>query len=397
MYEQLLTGARTLQSQTVAMRRDIHREPELGLDLPRTRAIVLDGLSGLDLEINQSQATTGFVAILRGARSGPNVLLRGDMDGLPMFEDTGLPYASQTPGRMHACGHDAHTAMLASAAHLLSEHVEHISGNVLFMFQPGEEGYGGAKIMLDEGVLEAGGKPDSVFALHVAPELPSGVVGCRSGPILAATDTVHGRIIGRGGHGSMPHNAADPIPVACEVVQAIQTLVTRRFSVFEPVVATVGRIQAGTTNNVIPESAELDITLRSLSEDTRERLASGVCDLIEQIAVAHGLQGEAKFKRGYPPTINHAAGSGLVAAAAKALLGEKGYRLMPEPFMAAEDFSYLLQRYNGAFAFLGVAPPGTEGTAAPCHSNHMLIDEDAMAVGVAMHAAIVLTSFDGSV
>ncbi|MDP6029540.1 MAG: M20/M25/M40 family metallo-hydrolase, partial [Arenicellales bacterium] len=162
MYEQLLTGARTLQSQTVAMRRDIHREPELGLDLPRTRAIVLDGLSGLDLEINQSQATTGFVAILRGARSGPNVLLRGDMDGLPMFEDTGLPYASQTPGRMHACGHDAHTAMLASAAHLLSEHVEHISGNVLFMFQPGEEGYGGAKIMLDEGVLEAGGKPDSV-------------------------------------------------------------------------------------------------------------------------------------------------------------------------------------------------------------------------------------------
>ena len=314
-----------------------------------------------------------------------------------MSEDTGLPYASQTPGRMHACGHDAHTAMLASAAHLLSEHVEHISGNVLFMFQPGEEGYGGAKVMLDEGVLEAGGKPDSVFALHVAPELPSGVVGCRSGPILAAADTVYGRIIGRGGHGSMPHNAADPIPVACEVVQAIQTLVTRRFSVFEPVVATVGRIQAGTTNNVIPESAELDITLRSLSQDTRERLASGVCDLIEQIAVAHGLQGEVKLKRGYPPTINHAAGSELVAAVAKALLGEKGYRLMPEPFMAAEDFSYLLQRYNGAFAFLGVAPPGTEGAAAPCHSNHMLIDEDAMAVGVAMHAAIALTSFDGSV
>lgn len=397
MHEQLLTSARALQSQTVAMRRVIHQEPELGLDLPRTRATVLDALSGLDLEINQSQATTGLVAILRGAHPGPNILLRGDMDALPMSEDTGLPYASQTPGRMHACGHDAHTAMLASAAHLLSEYVEQISGNVLFMFQPGEEGYGGAKVMLDEGVLEAGGKPDSVFALHVAPELPSGVVGCRSGPILAAADTVHGRIIGRGGHGSMPHNAADPIPVACEVVQAIQTLVTRRFSVFEPVVATVGRIQAGTTNNVIPESAELDITLRSLSEDTRERLASGVCDLIEQISVAHGLQGEAKLERGYPPTINHAAGSELVAAAAKALLGEKGYRLMPEPFMAAEDFSYLLQRYNGAFAFLGVAPPGTEGTAAPCHSNHMLIDEDAMAVGVAMHAAIALTSFDGSV
>ena len=397
MYEQLLTGARELQAQTVAMRREIHQEPELGLDLPQTRATVLDGLSGLDVEINQSQATTGLVAILRGARPGPNIVLRGDMDALPMSEDTGLPYASQTPGRMHACGHDAHTAMLASAAHLLSERAEDISGNVFFMFQPGEEGYGGAKIMLDEGVIEAGGKPDSVFALHVAPELPSGVIGCRTGPILAAADTVHGRIIGQGGHGSMPHNAADPVPVACEVVQAIQTLVTRQFSVFDPVVATVGRIQAGTTNNVIPESAELDITLRSLSEDTRERLASGVCGLVEKIPVAHGLQGEVKLKRGYPPTINHAAGAEVVAKAAQALLGEEGYRLMPAPFMASEDFSYLLQRYNGAFAFLGVAPPGTEGKAAPCHSNHMLVDEDAMAVGVAMHAAIVLTCLDGSV
>ena len=397
MYEQLLTGARELQAQTVAMRREIHQEPELGLDLPQTRATVLDGLSGLDVEIHQSQATTGLVAILRGARPGPNILLRGDMDALPMSEDTGLPYASQAPGRMHACGHDAHTAMLASAAHLLSERAENISGNVLFMFQPGEEGYGGAKIMLDEGVLEAGEKPDSVFALHVAPELPSGVIGCRSGPILAAADTVHGRIIGRGGHGSMPHNAADPVPIACEVVQAIQTLVTRQFSVFDPVVATVGRIQAGTTNNVIPESAELDITLRSLSEDSRERLVSGVCGLVEQIPVAHGLQGEVKLKRGYPPTINHAAGAELVAKAAQALLGEKGYRLMPDPFMASEDFSYLLQRYNGAFAFLGVAPPGTEGKAAPCHSNHMLVDEHAMAVGVAMHAAIALTCLDGSI
>ena len=250
--------------------------------------------------------------------------------------------------------------------------------------------------MLDEGLIEAGGKPNSVFALHVAPELPSGIIACRTGPILAAIDTVHGRIIGQGGHGSMPHNAADPVPIACEVVQAIQTLVTRQFSVFEPVVATVGRIQAGTTDNVIPETAELDITLRSLSEDTRERLASGICGLVELIPFAHGLRGVAKLKRGYPPTINHAAGAELVAKAAHGLLGAEGYRLMPNPYMASEDFSYLLQRYNGAFAFLGVAPPGTEGKAAPCHSNHMLVDEDAMAVGVAMHAAIALTCLDRS-
>ena len=213
MYEQLLTEAQALQSQTVALRREIHREPELGLDLPKTRAKVLDGLSGLglgDLTNHKRQRawwrhsavailapTSCYVAIWMLYRC-PRIL--------------GYRLHPNTPGHMHACGHDAHTSMLASAAHLLSKHKQDIRGNVLFMFQPGEEGYGGAKIMLDEGLIEAGGKPDSVFALHVAPELPSGVIACRTGPILAAADTVHGRIIGRGGHGSMPHNAADPVP-----------------------------------------------------------------------------------------------------------------------------------------------------------------------------------------
>jgi len=392
MDQQLLNDARGLQTRTVAMRREIHRHPELGLELPRTRETVLDALSGLDLEVSCSEATSGVVATLRGARPGPTVLLRGDMDALPMSEDTGLPFASEDPARMHACGHDAHTAMLASAAHLLSARADALAGDVRFMFQPGEEGYGGAKIMLEEGVLEAHGALQSVFGLHVEPNFPSGVICCRTGAVLASADTVCARILGRGGHGSMPHHAADPVPAACEIVQAIQSFVTRRFSVFGPVVATVGRIQAGTTSNVIPECAELDITLRSLSGETREQLSTGVCRLVEQIAAAHGLRSEADLKRGYPPTINHPAGVELVAGAARALLGEDGYLEMSEPLMAAEDFSYLLQRYNGAFAFLGVAPPGTEGQVEPCHSNRMLIDEDAMAVGVAMHCAIALSA-----
>ena len=385
----LLEQARALQPRTIALRREIHRHPELGLDLPKTRETVLDSLAGLKLDLAMSEMTSGIVATLRGARSGPCVLLRGDMDALPMSEDTGVDFTSEVPERMHSCGHDAHTAMLASAAELLHQKRENLHGNVQFMFQPGEEGWGGAKIMLDEGLLEKNGEPDAVFALHVQPGMPAGVIGCRTGPILAAADTALVKIIGRGGHGSAPHRAADPVPVACEIVQAIQSLVTRRFSVFDPIVATVGRIQAGTTNNVIPEHAELDITLRSLSVESRDRLSKSISQLIEQIASAHGLRANVELKRGYPPTINHVAGVKLVSETARTLLGKNGYRELPEPVMASEDFSYILQRYSGAFAFLGVGPSDNSITEVPpCHSNRMMIDEDAMAVGVAMHTAL---------
>ena len=300
MTTELLEQAQSLQERTVALRREIHQHPELGLHLPRTQKAVLDSLQGLDLDIQLSKNTSGIVATLHGANPGPAVLLRGDMDALPMPEETGLPFASAEQGCMHACGHDAHTAMLASAAHLLCQHRERISGSVRFMFQPGEEGPGGAKPMLDEGLLDADGAPQAIFALHVEPELSAGTIACRTGPILAAVDTVFARLTGKGGHGSMPHNALDPTPVACEVVQAIQTMVTRRFDVFDPVVATVGRIQSGTTNNVIPEFAEMEITLRSLSVQARERLAKGVEQLVRQIPAAHDLEVTFEIEKGYP-------------------------------------------------------------------------------------------------
>ncbi|MDP6949860.1 MAG: M20 family metallopeptidase [Arenicellales bacterium] len=385
---QLLEEAQALQAHTVALRREIHRHPELGLHLPRTQAAALDSLQHLDLELALSSTTSGVVATLRGAQPGPAVLLRGDMDALPMPEDTGLPFASAEAGCMHACGHDAHTAMLASAAHLLHAHRERIAGSVRFMFQPGEEGPGGAKPMLDEGLLDADGPPQAVYALHVEPELQAGMIACRTGPILAACDTISARLVGQGGHGSMPHNAIDPVPVACEVVQAIQTLVTRRFDVFDPVVATVGRIQSGTTSNVIPQYAELDITLRSLSVDARERLAQGVERLLRQIPSAHGLEVTLELEHGYPPTVNHASGEQAVAQAARAVLGEAHYLQMPTPWMGAEDFSYVLERFPGALAFIGAAPE--EGEAAPCHSSTMQLNEAAFPAGVALYAALAL-------
>ena len=388
MKSALFEEAQALQGQTVALRRDIHRHPELGLHLPRTRATVLEALSDLDLDITLSNETSGIVATLHGARSGPSVLLRGDMDALPMPEQTGLDFSSTESGCMHACGHDAHTAMLASAAHLLHDYREHLNGSVRFMFQPGEEGPGGAKPMLDEGILDPDGTLQSVYALHVEPELPSGTIACRTGPILAAVDTVFAKIVGQGGHGSMPHSAVDPIPVACEIVQAIQTLVTRRFDVFDPVVATVGRIEAGTVSNVIPEFAELDITLRSLSMESRARLADGVERLVRQISAAHDLEGNMEIELGYPPTVNHAAGEQAVLRACQSVLGEDRYMQMATPWMGAEDFSYLLERFSGAFVFLGAAP--TDSTPQPCHSSRMMLDENAFPSGVAIYAALAL-------
>ena len=246
-------AGQSLLPEMIALRRAIHEEPELGLNTPATAQRSNRRLPSLPLEIKEGPSTTGFIAKLQGPANGRTVLLRADMDALPMREDTGLPFASRREGAMHACGHDSHVAMLIGAAKALCANRERLAGTVLFMFQPGEEGHHGARFMLEDGLIDP--LPDAAFALHVWPNFPSGTLAGRAGPLLAAADRILVTVTGKGGHASQPHLATDPIPVACEIVTAIQALVTRRIPAFDPVVITIARITSGTTNNVIPETA----------------------------------------------------------------------------------------------------------------------------------------------
>ncbi len=387
--ETLLDEARDLLPDAVRLRRRLHRRPELGLHLPATQDAVLDAIDGLGLGVTLGERCSSVVAVLDGAAPGPTVLLRGDMDALPMPEDTGLDYASEVDGAMHACGHDAHTAMLAGAARLLAERRDRLAGRVVFMFQPGEEGHHGARTMIEEGLLDQ--PVDLAFAIHQSPVIPSGMITIRRGPLLASSDVLRITVTGRGGHASMPHHALDPIPVACAIVQGIQTMITRRLDVFDPAVVTIARISSGTTSNVIPERADIEGTIRAISARTRALVRSELQRVAEGLAAAHGAEVTVEVVDGYPPTVNHAGPADEVAAVARELLGDDAVVEMPNPVMGAEDWSYVLERVPGAMAFLGTRPEGVPpAQVAPNHSNRMVIDESAMAQGIALYAAVAL-------
>jgi hippurate hydrolase len=370
----------------VALRRAIHAEPELGLHTPKTSEKAKQALAGLPLEIFEGPSTSGFVAVLRGPANGRKVLLRGDMDALPLVEETGLSFASRSHGAMHACGHDTHVAMLAGAAKALCANRDRLAGTVMFMFQPGEEGYHGARYMLDDGLLDP--LPDAAFALHVSPNFPSGLFAGRGGPLLAAADTFEIVITGRGGHASQPHDAVDPIPVACEIVLALQSMMTRRVPAFDPVVLTVARISSGTTDNIIPEKAEMEGTIRSFSESSRAIAHEGLRSVATHIARAHGVEARVEIEAGFPVTICDDRAVALAKATAEKVFGDGAWLAMRTPVMPAEDFSYVLQKIPGAMAFLGAAPAGSDfRSCCGLHSNRMLLEETAMARGVAMHCA----------
>lgn len=381
----LLDTATTHLDDMIDLRRRLHRRPELGLQLPETQAAVLAELDGLPLEITTGTGCTSVVATLKGARPGRRVLLRGDMDALPMPEDTGLDYASEVPGTMHACGHDAHVAMLVAAARMLCARRDELAGEVRFMFQPGEEGYRGAGVMIDEGVTDG---IDGAFAIHITPNVPSGMVVTRPGSFMASADELFITVRGRGGHASTPHFTADPVPVACEIVLAIQSAVTRRVDVFAPAVVTITTLESGTANNVIPEFAKVSGTIRALSEATRGAVHADMQRLATGIAAAHGLEAEVHIDTQYPVTVNDAGVAQLVLEVATELGVRNGEA--PAPAMGAEDWSLVLQKVPGAMAFLGVCPPDIpDARRAPaCHSNVMRLDEEAMRVGAALHVAM---------
>jgi len=382
-----------ISGELAELRHAIHREPEIGLDLPMTQAKVLSALGGLPLEISRGQELSSVTAVLRGGRPGATVLLRGDMDALPVTERTGLPYSSQIDGVMHACGHDLHTAMLAGAARLLSARQQEIAGNVIFMFQPGEEGYAGARQMIAEGVLDAAGdRPVAAFALHVASStLPCGVCSTKPGTMMAAADVFEVTVHGHGGHASQPHRAADPIPVACEIVTALQAMVTRRFDVFDPVVLTIGSFHAGTTDNVIPDDAKLLGSLRTFSAATRTRAMDDAIRTATQIAAAHGLTATAGFAAGYPVTVNNGDEVSFAQRTVTELLGSGRCLTQPFPLTGSEDFSFVLEQVPGAFVMLGACPQGSDPATAPFnHSAEAAFDDAVLGDGAALYAELAL-------
>jgi len=385
----LLEAAKALAQETVELRRELHAHPEIGLHLPGTQQRILDSLTGLGLDISLGESLSSVVADLDTGRAGPTVLLRGDMDALPLTEDTDLPFKSTVEGRMHACGHDTHVAMLVGAAKLLSENKSEFNGKVRFMFQPGEEGFHGAKFMIEEEVVDG---VDRAFAIHVDSNSPLGIIESRPGAMAASSDELEITVRGKGGHASSPHVAIDPIAAAASITTGLYTMVTRDIDAFDPAMVTVASIHGGTAGNIIPETAEMIGTIRAVSESTRKKVHSVITRVAQGVAAAHGCTVDVNIIKGYPVTVNDAAMVKVVESAAARVLGEGRYLEAPTPIMGSEDFSYLLQRVPGAMMSLGLCPDGYDDPrAAPSlHSNRAMLNEAGLPVGVAMHAAVAM-------
>ncbi|HEY7175682.1 MAG TPA: M20 family metallopeptidase [Micromonosporaceae bacterium] len=368
------------REEIIALRRELHRDPEIGLQLPRTQRRIVDALAGLPLEVTLGRELTSVVGLLRGGRPGPTVLLRGDMDALPVQEETGLEYASQVTGAMHACGHDLHMAVLVGAAKLLCEMREDMPGNVIFMFQPGEEGPGGAEPMIAEGLLEVAGEhAAAAYTLHVISGADrNGLFTSRRGSFMAAADCIKVVVRGAGGHGSTPHRAKDPIPAACEMVTAMETYVTRNIDIWDPVVVTVGQFHSGTVDNVIPANAMFDATVRSFSPESRAKISDGLMQVVRGIADAHGLGVDINYEWGYPVTVNNDDEAEFAAATVRELFGDDRFEWMENPNAGSEDFSYVLQQVPGAYLNLGACPPELDPETAPMNHSPFARYDDAV-------------------
>ncbi len=368
--------------EVIAHRRHLHRIPETGFKEAKTAVYVAEQLTRLGLEVHTGIAGTGVVGLLRGGRPGPTLMIRADMDALPIAEETGLPFASTHPGCMHACGHDAHMAMALGAAAVLNELKARLAGAVKFVFQPAEEGPGGAKPMIEAGVMDDP-KVDCAIACHLWAERPEGTIGVRSGPCLAAMDRFEIKVLGRGGHGAQPHLCVDAIEVGAQVVSALQRIVSRQMNPVEPAVVTVGTFHAGTAFNIIPAEAVMSGTTRTFSAETWcgwkdriERVVKGVCDSM-------GAGYELTYVQGYPPTVNDAGMAEVVRRAAAAVVGA-GRVEEPALTMGGEDMSFFLQRAPGCFYCLGVGRPG----GAPLHNSRFVFREEVMLLGVETHCRV---------
>ena len=386
--------ASAIQGDLVAFRHAIHREPEIGLENPLTQKKILDALDGLDLEISRGHSSTAVTAVLRGNRRDRAVLLRADTDALPVEELNDVDYKSRIDGVMHACGHDLHVAMLLGAARILSKHRDHLEGDVVFMFQPGEEGFDGAGHMIKEGVLTASGKKvDAAYGIHVmSAGIPNGIFTTKPGTMMASSDELHVTVIGMGGHGSQPHTAKDPIPVAAEMVTALQLLITRSFNAFDPVVITVGNFHAGTKANIIPDRAEFQATIRTFSAESRAKIHKESVQLCNSIAAAYGLRADVKIVEQYPVTVNNDAEAAFAKDVVTEVFGSNAYIEMPHPIAGAEDFSRVLEEVPGSYLFLGASTNSDFTKSEVNHSPRAMFDDSILHLGTALHCELAIRS-----
>jgi hippurate hydrolase len=365
-----------------AWRQHLHRIPELGLDCPKTAAFVAERLRnfGVD-EVHEGIARTGIVAIVNGQGEGPTIGLRADMDALPMTEATGLPYASGHEGRMHACGHDGHTTMLLGAARYLAE-TRNFRGRVALIFQPAEEAGGGAQVMVDEGVMDRFGIAQ-VYALHNAPGVEAGSFYTTPGPIMAAVDTFHVHVKGKGGHGAMPHETRDPVIAACGIAQAIQTIVSRNHYALDDLVVSVTQIHTGTVDNVIPDTAYINGTVRTFAPHVQQMVMERMEAIVKGQALSYGVEAELVYEIGYPATVNTPENTAFAAGVATEVAGAD--RVMAEAGreMGAEDFSYMLQVRPGSYLFLG------QGDSAGLHHPEYDFNDAVAPVGASFFARLV--------
>ncbi|WP_285727899.1 M20 metallopeptidase family protein [Psychromicrobium xiongbiense] len=380
----------------VALRRELHQIPELGLNLPQTQQRILEALEPLGLEITLGKGLSSVTAVLRGEaqterEDRPVVLLRGDMDGLPVTELVDVPFKS-TNGAMHACGHDMHVAGLVGAARILHALRAELPGDVVFMFQPAEEGPGGAKSMIDEGLLEAAGRRvDAAYGLHVmSDQMPAGIWTGRAKTLMAAPDILRVRFVGQGGHGSAPFRANDPIPALCEAVGALQTLVTRHFDIFDPVVVTVGHIAGGSKDNIIPDDAAFEATVRTFSPENRAKVEELSVQLMKGLAEGHGLLAEVEFERVYPVTVNDETEFAFTRSVIEELCGAERFVEMQNPIPGGEDFSYVLEEVPGTFVFLGASVHQDLSEADGNHSPRAAFDDAVLADGAAVLAELAV-------
>jgi len=392
MTQSILEQAQSMLPELQSLRRKLHQIPEFGLELPNTLKVILDEVSGLG-EITLGKSITSAVLHIKGDLPGPTVLLRADMDALAVVEDTGLPYAS-TNGFMHACGHDLHMAMGVGAAKILASRKSELKGEVIIFFQPGEEGHHGADVMIEEqALMVSGSKPIRAYGLHVFSSYPLGMMGSRSGPLMASAGDLLVTVTGSGGHGSMPWLSKDPISVLNEIMSSLQTMVTKRFSAFDPVIVNIGWVRAGdtATTNVIPETASFGATVRVFSEENATKLKQYTQELVNSIATGFGLSATVEFTRATKVLMNDAEAISSVEKVNSEIFGAGRYINLPTPIAGGEDFASILREVPGAFVFMGACPPDTDHTsAATNHSNKAVFDDSILGDGAALLAALAV-------